>query len=174
MVPAFLWLLGAACASPFILFDKKTSDDFGKVNEPIHGIYTIVNLGDSPATSLHIDDAGIPLEQWEFPKSAGNLRWSTLGPGENITHIFKLVPLVAGSIRQGASRLRYVADGEKKIALSSQVIWFEARSVRSIGAKSNLRGYSIVIGCAIGSVFLPFLIWRIQKPRASAHKPKTN
>jgi hypothetical protein len=64
------WFLSAVAATPFILFDKKTSDDFGKVGDPIHGIYKIVNLGDTPATNLHIDDAGVPLEQWEFPKSA--------------------------------------------------------------------------------------------------------
>jgi hypothetical protein len=165
------WFFASVLSSPFILFDKKTSDDSGKVGESLHGVYTIVNLGDSPATNLHVDDAGIPLEQWDFPKSAGNIRWSSIAPGENITHVFKLTPLVAGTLRQGSSRLRYVADGEKKIALSSQVLWFEARSVRSIGAKSNLRDYLIVVAFAVASVFLPFVIWRFKKP-AAVQKPK--
>jgi hypothetical protein len=69
----------------------------------------------------------------------------------NITHIFQITPLIAGHLRQGAARLRYIADGEKKVALSSQVHWFDSRSVRSIGAKSNLRSYSSVVGFAIGS-----------------------
>jgi hypothetical protein len=166
-------LLAVTLASPFIVFDKKLSDDTGKVNEPLYELYVVLNLGDTPATNLHIDDAGIPLEQWDYKKSAGNLRWSSLAPGENITHVFKVTPLVPGNLRQGSARLRYVADGEKKVALSSQVIWFDAHSVRSIGAKSNLRPYSAVVGFAFASIFLPYLIWRIQKPSGEAPKLKT-
>jgi hypothetical protein len=171
-------LLASGAASAFVVFDKKVSDDAGKVNEPLHEIYRIINLGDSPATALRIDDAGIPLEQWAFPRSAGNLRWAALAPGENITHIFRITPLIPGHLRQGPARLRYVADGEKRIALSSQVLWFESRAVRSIGAKSNLRSYSAVVGFALGAVLLPYLVWRLKRAAPSvvkaAAKPKSN
>ena len=158
-----LLLLSAARATPFILFDKKLSEENGKVGEPVHVVYQIVNLGDSPATDLHIDDSGIPLEQWEFPKSANNLRWSVLAPGANITHVFKATPLVAGNLRMGPSRLRFMTEGQKRIALSSQLFWFDARSTRSIGAKSNLVGYAIVIGASLASIFIPFFIWTATK-----------
>jgi hypothetical protein len=137
-------------------------------------IFTVLNLGDAPATNLHIDDLGIPLEQWNFPKSASDLRWSTLAPGSNLTHVFQAKPRIAGSLRQASARLRYVFDGEKKIVMSSQVFWFESRSTRSIGAKSNLSGYALVVGLAFGSVILPFAIWWTQKPTtASVVKPKS-
>ena len=40
-----LLLLSAARATPFILFDKKLSEENGKVGEPVHVVYQIVNLG---------------------------------------------------------------------------------------------------------------------------------
>jgi len=167
-----LALLGAVNAGPFIVFDKKVTDESGKVGRPVHVFYQLFNVGDSAATDLRIDDSGIPLEQWEFSKSASNLRWNSLAPGQNITHIFEVTPLVSGSLRMGASRLRYMADGQKKIALSSQVFWFEAKSTRSIGAKGNIRGYGIVVGAALVSVFVPFLLWRLTATPAPLEKRK--
>lgn len=162
-----------AQSAPFIIFDKKIAEDTGKVNDPVHVTYRIINLGDSPATNLHIDDNGIPLEQWEYPECSNNLRWNSLAPGQNITHIFQVRPLVAGNLRMGTSRLRYNADGQKKIALSTQVFWFEARSTRSIGAKDNLVGYLITIAISAAAIFVPLLIWLFVKPKSGA-KPKTN
>ncbi|OHT06282.1 hypothetical protein TRFO_25692 [Tritrichomonas foetus] len=167
-----LFLIGFATCSPFIVFDKKILADEGKVNDPVHVIYRISNLGDTPATDLHIDDTGIPLEQWDFPKSANNLRWASIAPGQNITHIFEATPLIAGNLRMGASRLRFMADGQKKIALSSQAFWFEAKSTRSIGAKSNFASYAITVTASLLSIFVPFAIWFFTKP--AVVKPKTN
>jgi hypothetical protein len=158
-------LLGFGLSTPFILFDKKVVEEKGKVGEPTHVEYRIYNLGDSAASDLHIDDSGIPLEQWDFPKSANNLKWNSLGPGENLTHFFRAKPLVAGNLRMGSSRLRYVSEGEKKIALSSQLFWFECQSTRSIGAKENLFGYSIVFAVAFASILVPFLLWLLTRPR---------
>jgi hypothetical protein len=158
-------------ASSFILFDKRLTADAGKVGVPLHAILSIHNLGDSPARNLHVDDAGIPLEQWHYPRSADDIRWSVLPPRANVTHIFAVRPAVAGGLRQGAARLRYVADGQKRIAMSSQVVWFEARAARSIGAGANLGAYAVVIGLALASVFIPFCIWRTQTPRA---RPKAD
>jgi hypothetical protein len=169
-----IFLLRLISSSPFILFDKKVEDNEGRVGEPLHVTFAILNLGDSLATNLHIDDAGIPLEQWEVPRSASDLRWSSLAPGSNVTHVFAVVPRIAGHLRQGSARLRYVAEGEKKIAMSSQLFWFESRSTRSIGAKANLSGYALVVGLAFGSVLLPFALWWTQKPApAPVAKPKT-
>lgn len=164
-----LFLVGTAYAAPFILFDKKVSEESGKVGEPVHVIYQIVNLGDTPATDLHIDDSGIPLEQWDFPKSVNNLRWSSLAPGQNVTHIFEATPLVPGNLRMGASRLRFMTEGQKRIALSSQQFWFDSRATRSIGAKSNLIGYAIVVGASLASIFIPFVLWTATRVSA---KPK--
>lgn len=164
-----LFLLHAASATPFILFDKKLSDENGKVGEPVHVIYQIHNLGDAPASDLHIDDSGIPLEQWDFPQSANNLRWNVIEPGQNITHIFEATPRVAGNLRMGSSRLRFVTDGQKKIALSSQLFWFDSKSTRSIGAKSNLIGYAIVVAASVSSILVPFFVWSLTKVSA---KPK--
>ena len=163
-----------AQSAPFIVFDKKISETESKVNEKVHVLYRIFNLGDSTATDLHIDDSGIPLEQWEFPASASDLRWDSLAPGENITHIFEATPLTAGNLRMGSSRLRYHAEGQNKIALSTQVFWFESRSTRSIGAKGNIQGYFFVVGIAAASVFVPLLLWFLTKSSAPVQKSKTN
>lgn len=169
------FLASFAQCSPFIVFDKKIIESDGKVNDPVHVLYRIFNLGDSPATELRIDDSGIPLEQWDFPPSANELRWNSIGPGENITHIFEVKPLTSGSLRMGSSRLRYHADGQNKIALSTQVFWFDAKSTRSIGAKGNIQGYLLVVGVAAASVFLPLLIWLFTRTtKAPAQKTKTN
>jgi hypothetical protein len=169
-----IFVLHVAAAAPFIVFDKKLSEDTGKVGNPLHMTFTVLNLGDASASNLHVDDAGIPLEQWNFPKSASDLRWTILEPGANITHVFHVRPRIAGNLRQTSARLRYVSDGEKKIVMSSQVFWFESRSTRSIGAKSNLSGYALVVGLAFGSVILPFVMWWTQKPPAAAvAKPKS-
>jgi hypothetical protein len=162
------FLLHVVTSAPFIVFDKKLGTETAKVGEPVHAIFTVLNLGDAPALNLHIDDAGIPPEHWNFPKSAGDLRWSTLAPGSNITHVFTVIPRIAGNIRQASARLRYVSDSEKKIVMSSQIFWFDARSTRSIGAKSNLSGYALVVGIAFGSVILPLAFWWTQKPAAAA------
>jgi uncharacterized repeat protein (TIGR01451 family) len=169
-----IFVLHVATAIPFIVFDKKLSDDTAKVGDTVHMILTVLNLGDAAASNLHIDDVGIPLEQWNFRKSAGDLRWSSLEPGANISHVFHVTPKIAGNLRQASARLRYVSDGEKKIVMSSQVFWFESRSTRSIGAKSNLSGYAIVVGLAFASVSFPFAIWWTQKPiGATFVKPKS-
>ncbi|OHT12368.1 hypothetical protein TRFO_17851 [Tritrichomonas foetus] len=172
MLVSLLFASLAQC-TPFIVFDKKILADDGKINEPVHVMYRIYNLGDSPAHDLHIDDAGIPLEQWDFPKSANNLHWSTLNAGGNITHIFDVKPLIAGNLRMGSSRLRFTADGQKKIALSSQAFWFESRSTRSIGARDNFRGYAITVLAALAAIFVPFVMWLVTKTSAPAQKSKT-
>jgi hypothetical protein len=169
MLALLLGRLGGA--SSFILFDKRLAADTGRVASSLHMIMRIHNVGDSPAVNLHVDDAGIPLEQWHYPQSANDLRWSSLPPRANVTAVFPVRPAVAGNLRQGPARLRYVADGQKKIALSSQVFWFEAGATSSIGANANLTGYAIVIGLAFASVFVPFCFWWTQRPRA---KPKAN
>jgi hypothetical protein len=165
-------LFGLVSSSAFILFDKKVTEDQGKVGEPVHVVYRIFNLGDGPADSLRIDDSGIPLDQWDFPKSASSLRWATLAPGQNLTYVFTVKPLIAGNLRMGSSRLRYLSDGEKKVALSSQLFWFEARSTRSIGAKANLLAYFVVVGVAFLSIFVPFILWMLtrQTPVVKAAK----
>jgi len=167
-----VFLLQLVASAPYVLFDKKVSEEYGKVGNPVHVTYRVLNLGDSAVTNLHIDDAGIPLEQWQFPKSAGDLRWSSLEAHSNVTHVFLAVPRIAGNLRQGSARLRYVSDGEKKIALSSNVLWFESRSTRTFGAKDNLLRYGIVLGLAFASVLIPFGIWWLQKPAAPVAKPK--
>ena len=166
----FALLLAFSQAVPFLLFDKSVVEEGGKVGEPVHVMYHIFNLGDTPATNLHIDDSGIPLEQWEFPKSANNLRWNAIGPGENLTHIFEAVPLVPGNLRMGASRLRFMTEGQKKIALSSQLFWFESKSTRSIGAKSNLPGYALVLGSSLASIFVPLVLWKMTAVKTPAKK----
>ena len=165
-----LLLFSAVNATPFILFDKKLSEENGKVGEPVHVIYEIHNMGDSAASDLHIDDSGIPLEQWDFPKSANNLRWNLLEPGQNISHVFEATPRVAGNLRMGPSRLRFMTEGQKKIALSSQLFWFDAKSTRSIGAKSNLLGYGIVGAAAAASILVPFILWKATKVSPKAKK----
>lgn len=170
---SFLLASFAQC-SPFIVFDKKIIEKEGKVNNPVHVLYRIFNLGDSPATDLHVDDSGIPLEQWDFPAAASDLRWNTIGPGENISHIFEVKPLTSGSLRMGSSRLRYHADGQNKIALSTQIFWFESKSTRSIGAKGNMKGYLLVLAVSAAAIFLPLLIWLITRVKVPAQKQKTN
>ena len=167
-------LASFAQCSPFLVFDKKIIESDGKVNNPVHVLYRIFNLGDSPATNLHIDDSGIPLEQWDFPAAANDLRWNSIGPGENISHIFEVKPLISGSLRMGSSRLRYHADGQNKIALSTQVFWFDSKSTRSIGAKGNMKGYLLVLAVSAASIFLPLLIWLITRNTKTAQKTKTN
>ena len=128
-------LASFAQCSPFLVFDKKIIESDGKVNNPVHVLYRIFNLGDSPATNLHIDDSGIPLEQWDFPAAANDLRWNSIGPGENISHIFEAKPLI------------------------------DSKSTRSIGAKGNLKGYLLVLAVAAASVFLPLLIWLFTRAK---------
>lgn len=170
----FAFLFAAlVCAEPFIVFDKVIAEEDAKVNSPVHVIYRILNTGDSVATNLNIDDAGIPREQWEYPTEADHLKWSQLAPGENITHIFEAVPLIAGSLRMSASRLHYVADGQKKLAFSSQLFWFEAKSTRSIGAKSNLLAYGCIIGASVVLIFVPLLLWFIVKPATKPAQAKS-
>lgn len=162
---ALLFLFSCLTQSaPFIIFDKKIVEESSKVNEPVHVMYRILNLGDSPAMNLHIDDNGIPLEQWDFPEPSNNLRWNTIAPGQNITHIFKVRPVISGNLRMGSSRLRYTADGQKKIALSTQIFWFESRSTHSIGAKDNLQGYLITVSISALAIFVPLFVWLIVKP----------
>ena len=152
-----------ALSSPFVMFDKKITAEEGKVGDPIHVIYNIYNLGDSPITDLHIDDSGITRDQWDFPKSASNLRWNVLEPGKNISYIFTIKPIMTGNLRMSSSRLRYISDGQKKIAFSTQLFWFNSKSVHSIGAKGNLIGYAITLAAATASILLPFLLWKLNQ-----------
>lgn len=170
---SFFFASFAQCSS-FVVFDKKIIEKDGKVNNPVHVLYRIFNLGDTPATDLHIDDSGIPLEQWDFQAAASDLRWNSIAPGENISHIFEAKPLISGSLRMGSSRLRYHADGQNKIALSTQVFWFDSKSTRSIGAKGNMKGYLLVLALSAVAIFLPLLIWVIVRPSKTAQKAKTN
>ncbi|KAH0791607.1 translocon-associated protein subunit beta [Histomonas meleagridis] len=159
-----------ASSAPFIMFDKKVTDDEGRIGEPVHVLYNIYNLGDTEITDLHIDDSGITRDQWDFPKSANNLRWNVLEPGKNISYVFTIKPIISGNLRLGSSRLRYVADGQKRIAFSSQLFWFNSKSTHSIGAKSNLIGYGITILAALASVFIPYFLWMMNKNEVDVPK----
>ena len=165
-----LLLASLVNSAPFIMFDKKVAVEEGRIGEPVHVLYNIYNLGDTAITDLHIDDSGITRDQWEFPKSANNLRWNILEPGKNISYVFTIKPIIAGNLRLGSSRLRYVADGQKKIAFSSQLFWFNSRSTHSIGAKSNLIGYAITLLAALVSIFVPFLLWMLNKNEVIVQK----
>ena len=159
----FLFLIQSVHSSSFVMFDKKVLSDDGKIGEPVHVLYSIYNLGDSDITDLHIDDSGITRDQWEFPKSAGNLRWSVLEAGKNLTYVFTVKPIASGNLRMGPSRLNFIADGQKKIAMSSSLFWFDSKSTRSIGAKSNLIGYAITTLAGLASIFVPYFIWLLSK-----------
>ena len=63
-----------------------------------------------------------------------------------------------------------MTEGQKKIALSSQLFWFDAKSTRSIGAKSNLLGYGIVVAAAAASILVPFILWKATKVSPKAKK----
>jgi hypothetical protein len=168
-------ILSLSRSAAFVVFDKKVESMAGKVGEPVSVLYNVYNYGDSLITDLHVDDAGIPLEQWNFSKSAKDIRWNSLSPHTNLSFAFEATPLIAGNLRMGSSRLRYLSEGERKIAYSSQVFWFHTKGTRSIGAKSNLAGYAIVIGASLASIFIPLLVWTAAKPKASpAPKLKTN
>lgn len=164
-----------ASSAPFLLFDKKVEREEAKVGAPIHVTYTIANLGDSPATDLSIEDCAIPIQQWEVPSAASNLKWNEIQPGEVITHVFTVKPLIEGSLHMESTRLDYLADGSKKIAISSQVYFFEASSTRSIGSAANLKNYTFVLLAAFATIVLPFLLWILVKPtqKKAAGKSKS-
>jgi hypothetical protein len=171
MLGLFLCLTASA---PFIVFDKSTDDTSGKVGDPVTVLYTISNFGDVAVSDLHVDDSGIPLEQWRFPKSASGVRWSSLPPGANVTYAFEATPLIQGHLRMDSSRLRYLSEGEKKLAFSAKVIFFYAKASRSIGAKDNLWSYGIVVGASLASILVPFVIWLITRPKSAPVKVKPN
>ena len=164
-------------AAPFILFDKRliTSEYFSvKVDTPIDVFYTISNLGDSDATDLAVVDHGIPRDQFEVTESAAPLKWKTLKAGENITHIFQVKALHPGSLHMSQSQLIYFDGAEKNKALSSSVFWIEATGSRSIGARTNLKGYLIFLAAAAIAVLAPLLLWLPTSKKVDAAKVKTN
>ena len=172
---SFLFACFASCDdAPFLIFDKKVVEEYGKVNEPVHLMYQIFNTGSAAATDIHVDDAGIPLEQWEFNEAASNLRWDTIEAGQNVTHVFEVKPLVTGNLRMTPSRLTYFFNGQKKIILSAPIFWWESRSSRSIGAKGNLQGYALTIVISLALIFIPYLMWILNKTKPAAQKPKSN
>lgn len=154
------------------MFDKKVLAEDGKINEPVHVLYSIYNLGDSDITDLHIEDSGITRDQWEFPKSAGNLRWSVLEAGKNLSYVFTVKPIVSGNLRMGPSKLNFIADGQKKIAMSSSLFWFDSKSTRSIGAKNNLIGYTLTTFAGLASILVPYLIWGLSKNSDNSSEQK--
>jgi hypothetical protein len=171
MFPLFLCFISS---TPFIVFDKHIDETSGNVGAPITVRYAIHNYADSPISDLHLDDSGLPLEQWRFPKSASAVRWNSLPPGANVTYAFEAVPLIAGNLRMDASRLRYLSEGEKQLAFSAKVLFFLAKASMSIGAKDNLWSYGLVVVVALGAILLPLLIWLGTKPTVVPVKAKTN
>jgi len=162
------FLFAQVCySSAFIVFDKKVVEMEGKVGENVNVVYNILNLGDSSAQDLFIEDSGIPRDQWTFNNDVSELRWGQIGAGENVTHVFQVQPRVSGNLRMGSSKLVYHESGVKKICLSSSTFWFESKVSRSIGAKSNLVGYSIFIFASFLMIFVPFLIWYMGKGKSS-------
>lgn len=157
-------------SAPFLLFDKKVEKENVKIGIPVHVTYTITNLGDKAATDLSIQDSAFPAENWDVPSAASNLKWNIIEPGQTITHIFQVRPLVEGQLRVGSTRLDYVADGNEKIALSTQIFFFESLPTRSIGASSNLLNYTIVISIAFALIIIPFLLWILVKPKGKKTK----
>jgi hypothetical protein len=157
-----------------VVFDKKVGADQSKVGEPVTVLYNVYNFGDSRLTDLHVDDPGIPLEHWNFPKSAKDVRWSALEAGANLSFAFTATPLIPGMLRMDPARLRFMAEGEKKVAYSTRPVYFFSKGTRSIGAKENLLSYGAVIGASLASVVLPFLAWLLARPAAASSKPKTN
>ena len=162
-------------SAPYILFDKHliTSDFFSiKVDTPVDVYYTIANLGDSAATDLSIVDHGIPRDQFEVSEDAAPLTWKYLGAGKNITHVFQVKALQPGSLHMSPSQLIYFDGAEKNKAISSSVFWFEATGSRSIGARTNFKGYLIFLVAAAAAVVAPLLLW--LPTRKDAAKVKTN
>ena len=172
----FSFFLQQTKAAPFILFDKRliASEYFTvKVDTPIDVFYTIANLGDSDATNLFVRDHGIPRDQFEVPEAASNLQWKVLKPGENITHVFQVKALKPGNIHMTQSELVYYDGAEQNRALSSSVFWIEATGSRSIGAKTNFKGYLIFLIAAAAAVAGPLLLW-LPTSKKVEPKVKTN
>ena len=150
-------------SAPFILFDKKLDADSAKVGSPIHLIYNIQNFGDEPATDLVIDDNAIPREQFTCSENEKEIRFSELKPGQTITHAIEVTPKIEGTLRMSSSRLSYSYEGQRKIAVSSQIYFFNSESSRQIGAKYNIKGYGLVLAASAVVIFVPFLLWIATK-----------
>ena len=160
-------------SSPYIVFDKHIHGGLeGKVGTPVDVFYTIANLGESEATTLSIIDHGIPRDMFKVSSDAAPLTWKSLPAGQNITHSFRVTPLVAGNLRMNPSQLVYFDGAEKLSAASTSTFWFEATNVRSIGARTNMKGYFLTVGVSIAAIAVPFLLW--FGSRGAAEKVKTN
>lgn len=160
-------------SSPYIVFDKHIHGGLeGKVGTPVDVFYTIANLGESEATSLSIVDHGIPRDMFQVDNDAAPLTWKSLPAGQNITHSFKVTPLVSGNLRMNPSQLIYFDGAEKLKASSTSTFWFETTNARSIGARTNMKGYFLTIGASVAAIAVPFLLW--FSSRGAAEKVKTN
>jgi hypothetical protein len=171
----FLVLLPLGLSRTFVVFDKKLTAMQSKVGDPVTVLYNVYNFGDTRLTDLRVDDSGIPLELWNFPKSANNVRWSALDPGTNLSFAFPATPLIPGMLRMESARLKYLVEGEKRIAYSSKPVYFFSKATRSIGARANLLPYAAVVGASLAAILFPLLLWILTRPKAVAPgKTKTN
>ena len=161
-------------SSPYIVFDKHIHGGLeGKVGTPVDVFYTIANLGESEATTLSIVDHGIPRDMFSVDDSAAPLTWKSLPAGQNITHSFKVTPLVSGNLRMNPSQLIYFDGAEKLKASSTSTFWFECTNARSIGAHTNMKGYAMTIGASVALIAIPFLLWFASRS-TEQQKVKTN
>lgn len=153
------YLFAHASASSYIVFDRQFEADTCKLGKPLNVHVNILNLGDSSATDLMLTDIAMPREKFEYKDDAQNLNWKEIKPGQNITHVFSVIPKVAGEQRLGRAVLHYRDGAEQHKAHSTEVFYLTVTSSRSIGQTFNMAGYMVFILAAAVAVVVPFLFW---------------
>lgn len=153
----------AADNEAHLLSSKNVLSEFPAEGKDLTVQYRIYNIGSSSALSVVLKDESYPAEQFEFVRGQPTVRWERLSPGNNVTHVVIVRPLVADNFNFTAATVTYKPSetAEEKVSFTS------APGVRIILSgqlfdrqhSPHLLDWAAFALFAAPSILVPFLIW---------------
>ena len=90
-----------------LLASKTVLNQFIVQNKDLSIVYKVFNVGSSSAYNVALNDASFPATDFKVVKGQSSVKWNSIPPNGNVTHVLVLQPLKAGSFNFTAAQLSY-------------------------------------------------------------------
>jgi len=145
-------------------------------NKDLTVLYKIYNVGSNSAYNVALKDVSFPATDFKVVKGQSSVKWSSIPPNGNVTHVLIVQPIRAGYVNFTAAQLSYdITDGgERQAAYTSAP--GEGGIITEIDFNRkhspHLVEWAIFAVMCTPSILIPFLLWYRSHSKYCIEKTK--
>ena len=96
-------------------------------NKDLTVLYKIYNVGSNSAYNVALKDVSFPATDFKVVKGQSSVKWSSIPPNGNVTHVLIVQPIRAGYVNFTAAQLSYdITDGGERQVCVPQRAFFNS------------------------------------------------